>query len=289
MPRDQAIPSGILIGLIRLILVTALLGGAIALFAYGQARRLPVVRSASVALADWPNGTPPIKIALISDIHIGNATMDEPRLAAVVDRINELHPDLVLIAGDFIAGHQADPEGRAAWRLTAPLAKLRPRLGTVAVLGNHDHWSNAAAVTASLRRAGSAVVSNDAVRRGPIVIGGLDDDFTRRARIAPMLARMATMAGPRLILSHSPDPAARIAPPLLLLAGHTHCGQIDLPLIGRLASVSRLGERYACGLVREGRRTVIVSAGLGTSLAPFRIGAVPDLWLVTIGPAPRPR
>lgn len=277
----------IVIVIVRAVLVMALLGGLLALYAFAEARRLPVIRRAAVALQDWPAGTRPITIALASDVHLGNATMDEGRLAAIVDRINAQRPDLILLAGDFIAGHEFDPKGVIAHRLTPVLARLRAPLGVVAVLGNHDHWSNPTAVSDSLRAAGITVLSNDATMRGPLVIGGLDDDFTHRARTAPTLSAMARFTGPRLILSHSPDPAARIAPPLLLLAGHTHCGQVDLPIIGRLASVSRLGERFACGMIREPARTVIVSAGLGTSLAPFRLGAPPDLWLITVGGAPR--
>ena len=69
-----------------------------------------------------------------------------------------------------------------------------------------------------------------------------------------------------------------------MLAGHTHCGQIRLPLIGAVSTMSEHGERYACGRVDEGGRTLIVGAGLGTSILPLRLGARPDLWLVTIGP-----
>lgn len=69
-----------------------------------------------------------------------------------------------------------------------------------------------------------------------------------------------------------------------MLAGHTHCGQVALPLIGPLSTMSRYGRRYACGVVREGARTLVVTAGLGTSGIPLRLGAVPDMWLVEIGP-----
>ncbi|OYY69940.1 metallophosphoesterase [Sphingomonas sp. 28-63-12] len=268
----------------RVCLLGLLAAGVVALYAYGEARRLPAIRWATLALADWPAGIAPVRVVLISDIHLGNQTMDATRLRKVVDEINVLSPDIVLIAGDFIAGHAEDRAGRDAARLIAPLRRLRVRIGIVAVLGNHDHWSNATAVTRALERAGITVLNNNAARIGPLVVGGLDDDFTERARPAMMLARMARLVGPRLVLSHSPDPAARMPTPLVMLAGHTHCGQVVLPIVGRLVSVSRLGNRYACGLIREPGRTVIVTAGLGTSQLPFRLGAVPDLWLLTIGP-----
>jgi predicted MPP superfamily phosphohydrolase len=99
---------------------------------------------------------------------------------------------------------------------------------------------------------------------------------------------MRKIAGARLILTHSPDIAPTLPDEIpLLLAGHTHCGQVVLPLLGPVAEVSRFGARYRCGIRREGNRVVVVTAGLGTSGGPFRLGAPPDLWLLTLGPAPR--
>jgi predicted MPP superfamily phosphohydrolase len=69
-----------------------------------------------------------------------------------------------------------------------------------------------------------------------------------------------------------------------MLAGHTHCGQIRLPWYGAIGTVSRYGERFECGLIREDGRTLIVGAGVGTSILPLRLGAPPDLWLVRLGP-----
>ena len=87
------------------------------------------------------------------------------------------------------------------------------------------------------------------------------------------------------MLSHSPDPFADLPPDIgLMVAGYTHCGQVSLPLIGPIVSFSDYGKRYACGLIREGGKTLIVGAGLGTSMIPLRIGAPPDMWLIELGP-----
>ena len=99
---------------------------------------------------------------------------------------------------------------------------------------------------------------------------------------------MRRLPGGRLLLSHSPDPFPDMPADIpLMLAGHTHCGQISLPLIGPVSTMSRHGRRYACGLVREKGKTLIVGAGLGTSLLPLRIGAPPEIWLIELGPVPR--
>jgi predicted MPP superfamily phosphohydrolase len=263
-------------------------GLALLLFAFAEARRDPVVRTATIALPDWPPGTAPIRVALLSDIHIGNATMGAERLDRIVDRVNALRPDIVLIAGDFIAGHAPDDAARLGEAMVPPLARLRAPLGTVAVLGNHDHWTGAAAVRDQLRRAAVTVVENHAVARGPLAIGVVGDDFTGRADLAATVRALRRLPGARLVLTHSPDIAPNLPDEIpLVLAGHTHCGQIVLPLIGALASASQFGERYRCGTRREPGRLVVVGAGLGTSVLPLRLGAPPDLWLLTLGPAPR--
>jgi len=129
------------------------------------------------------------------------------------------------------------------------------------------------------------VIDNDAVQAGPLALGGLDDDFTGHADPARTIAAMRRLTGARVALSHSPDPFADLPADVgLMLAGHTHCGQIRLPWYGAIGTVSRFGTRYECGIVRQNGRTLIVSAGVGTSIVPLRLGAAPDIWLVRLGP-----
>ena len=90
-----------------------------------------------------------------------------------------------------------------------------------------------------------------------------------------------------IALSHSPDVFPQVpGDAALTLAGHTHCGQVRYPWGGTPATMSRYGDRYACGLIREGARTLIVSAGLGTSVLPFRFFTHPDMWSITLAPKP---
>lgn len=259
---------------------------ALAAWMYRTATADPVVRWTSVAM---PGLDSPVRLLLISDIHVGGPDMPPSRLARIVARINALRPDLVLIAGDFVAGH--DPlKGRAyADRLAGPLAGLHAPLGVVAVLGNHDHWTAPDRIAGVLRGAGETVLTNAAVRRGPLVVVGVDDEFSGHADVGRALRAAEGLEGARVVLTHTPD-TTRIMPAAggaLLLAGHTHCGQAVLPLVGSLA-VHRFGSalyrpRHECGAVRDPSRLVIVTGGIGASL-PFRYGAPPDLWLLTLGP-----
>lgn len=272
----------------KLLIATAILilaFTALVFYAHSEAMRDPVVRTATIKLPNWPAGAKPVRAVLISDIHLDNAAMDEARLARIVAQINALKPDIVLLAGDYIYGH--DPVGAAkyGWGLAA-LTKLRAPLGVVAVLGNHDQWTGAGVVRDQLTRAGVTVIENDAITRGPLAIGGVGDDFSGHDNLPATLARLRTLAGARLLLTHSPDIAPDMpADTTLLLAGHTHCGQVVLPLLGPVSDVSKYGERYRCGIRVEGKRTIVVTAGLGTSgPMALRLNAPPDLWLVTLGP-----
>jgi predicted MPP superfamily phosphohydrolase len=270
----------------RLLLALLLLfvvGLAIAAYAFAEARRDPVVRRATIALPLWPAGGRPVRVALLSDIHLGSAASDAPRLRRIVARIDALRPDLILIAGDFIFGERADGAALHGPALVAPLRALHAPLGVIAVLGNHDYHTGAVVVRRQLQAAGIRLLRNQAAQVGPLSIGGIDDSVTGHARAVSTTNLTRKTPGARILLTHSPDVARFLTPDMtLLLAGHTHCGQVVLPLIGPIAEVS--APRYRCGIVREGTRTVVVTAGVGTSGVPFRLGAPPDLWLLTLGP-----
>lgn len=251
---------------------------------YRTARADPLVRRTEVAL---PGLTQPLRAVLVSDIHVAGPDMPPERLARIVAQINALRPDLVLIAGDLVSDKRVATRHYPLEAAVAPLARLAPRIGSYAVLGNHDHWRDAAEARLHLARAGIRVLDNEAVRAGPVSVGGLDDDFTGRADVAPTVSALRRLGGPRILLSHSPDPFPQLPRDVALMAaGHTHCGQIRLPLVGAVSTMSRHGDRYACGRIDEEGRTLIVSAGLGTSMLPLRLGAVPDLWLIALRPAP---
>jgi predicted MPP superfamily phosphohydrolase len=270
--------------------LTLLVASGLALtgWAYWTAIADPVVRQAQVALPGWPAGAAPVRAVLIADLHVAGPDMPPARLARIVAQVNALRPDLVLIAGDFISDKRTSTRHYAQAEAAAPLAGLRARLGVVAVLGNHDHWRDPAGARAALAAAHVRLLDNDAAQLGPLAVGGLDDAFTRHEDLAATLHAMRALPGARILLSHSPDPFSRLPRDVgLMLAGHTHCGQVRLPLLGAVKTMSAYGQRYACGLIREQGRTLIVTAGLGTSGLPLRLGAVPDLWLVRLGPARR--
>lgn len=271
----------------HLTLAALLVGGTLIAIGYRNAIADPVVRRARIALDDWPAGAPPLRVALLSDLHVAGPDMPPARLVRIVTQVNALRPDLVLIAGDLVSDKALATRTYSAAEAVAPLDGLRAPLGTVAVLGNHDHWRDAVAFRAAIPRIGVTLLANTAVRRGPLAVGGADDAHSGNDDPVATLAAMRRVGGARVLLSHSPDIVPTLPEPVgLVLAGHTHCGQISLPFVGPLATASSYGRRFACGLTDDNGQRVIVSAGLGTSILPLRLGAPPDLWIVELGPRP---
>lgn len=267
------------------------LAAAFALFlgvGYWNARADPLVRRLSVVLPGWPAKAPPVTIALVSDIHLESATMDARRLNRIVDQINASKPDLIILAGDFIQGYDASEPAKVAPILAPALRRLSAPLGTIAVLGNHDWWTDGPEVRRIVEGAGIPVLQNAAITRGPLAIGGVDDDSTHHERVLATAAAVERLPGARIMVAHSPEAAHILLqrnprPVALLLAGHTHCGQVVLPFIGPPVEV--VEARYRCGVIRDPGLTTVVTAGVGTSEVPLRYGAPPDIWLVTVGPS----
>jgi uncharacterized protein len=257
----------------------------------------------------WPKDLR-LKIAVLTDLHACLPWMSPERVGSIVDVTNRLGADMVLLLGDFVAGHRF-VSGRLAYKDWAQaLAPLKAPLGVHAVLGNHDWWDDHAVMNAgqgvpaarfALEAAGIRVFQNEAVRivskTGPFWLAGLGDQlaFTplRRRRklarygvddLAGTLAQVTDKA-PVVMMAHEPDVAARMPSRVAVtLSGHTHGGQVRL--LGWSPMVpSRYGNRYAYGHVRE-KTDLIVSAGLGCSMVPVRFGVPPEIVLVTLGDPP---
>lgn len=252
----------------------------------------PLVRRFDIALPYPADASrTPFTIALLTDTHLSGPDNSPQRMARIVAQINALRPDLILLGGDYVGDDKggATYDARAA---IAPFAALRAPQGVLAVLGNHDHRSrkNPVALSrpdwrAAFAAIGIRMLDDEAVRRGPLAIGGMRDIYTAWPNLPRMLSAMDRVGGAPVILTHGPDPFPMMPDrPSLVLAGHTHCGQIAFPVLGIIYVPSKYGTRYACGVHREGNKAMVVSAGIGTSGYPVRMLAPPDIWLVTVRP-----
>jgi len=260
---------------------------AVAIVGYRGATADPIVRQFTMHVTDYPRGARPVRIVLFSDVHVHGPDMPPARLARIVGQINALRPDIVVAAGDFVGDSWFGADYPPAEAI-APLARLKATVGVYAVLGNNDYSVGAGDIVHALDSAGVRVLINDATAAGPLALAGLDGRIQGRAGFAAARAKtyraIRHIAGPKILIVHRPDEVLWSPQSIqLVLAGHTHCGQIVLPLVGALVSGSDYGSKYLCGRIREGSKLLIVTSGLGTSHVPLRIGAPPDLWLITIG------
>lgn len=267
----------------KFLLLTFILGVFIAL-ATGlyNAIRIPDVKRTEINLENKNAADQEIRIAFLTDTHAAEPGSSSKRITSIVEQINSEKPDLVLLGGDFVSTKQLSWNKPGFEEAIAPFSKFDAPMGVYAVMGNHDHWKNAEQGRRALKRAKVTVLDNDAVQIGPIALGGVDDAFTHHANTAGTIMKMNRLSGAKVLLSHSPDVVPEVPDTVgLILAGHTHCGQVSLPFIGPLVTMSKYGQKYACGIIKENGKTIITSAGTGTSLLPLRFGAPPDIWIIT--------
>jgi len=251
-----------------------------------------------------------LKIAVIADLHACDPWMTLEHVEAIVDRTNALNADIIVMLGDYVAGHRQVTRFIPATEWAPVLSGLKAPLGVHAILGNHDWWEDNIVQRAgqgstrarqALEAAGIPVYENDARRltkdNHAFWLAGLGDQLAylpasrfrpvRRIGVDDLAATLGKVTddAPVILLAHEPDVAMRVpARVALQLSGHTHGGQVRLfgwsPVVP-----SRYGNRLAYGHTRV-NCDVIVSGGLGCSFLPFRLGVPPEIVLVTLGGPP---
>lgn len=248
-----------------------------------------MVTRAELTLPAWPAPLRGLKVALLSDLHIGSPFWDLQALSRLVQRTNAEQPDLVLLAGDYQVNEVPGGMFVAPEAIAQRLSELKAPLGVIAVLGNHDWWNDGERTRAAFTARGISVLEENAkllVHHGAVFsVVGLADQITRRSNVKTALAT-ATPGAPTLLLVHEPDVFAALPglglAPTLTLAGHTHGGQVLLPLLGRRVVPSDFGQRFAYGHVVENGRHLYVTSGVGTSILPVRFRVPPEIALLTL-------
>jgi predicted MPP superfamily phosphohydrolase len=239
--------------------------------------------------ASW-GGRAPVRIGVLTDLHAVEPWMPVSRVASIVGALNALKPDLIVLLGDYVnalsARYTTGIVPPALW--AAALGRLKAPLGVYAVLGNHDWWSGEVpAIREAMNAEGIRLLENAAVpinwKGGRFWLAGLGDQLAFRSRGgADDLQGTMRQVGedaPVVLLAHEPDIFPQVtAEVALTLAGHTHGGQVYIPLIGRPA----VDGPYAYGHIREEGRHMIVSSGLGVSHLPVRFLVPPEIATVTI-------
>ncbi|NOT28333.1 MAG: metallophosphoesterase [Acidobacteria bacterium] len=229
----------------------------------------------------------PLRIAVLTDLHVGSPFNGIAKLRQIVDRTNAARPDVVCILGDLVTQGVVGGRFVAPEDIAAELKRLRASAGVVAVLGNHDGWLNHDRVRDALERNDVRVIEETAAKlntaAGPVWFAGISDLWTGRHDIAAALGTTRNDGAPIILMTHNPDVFPLVPDRVALtLAGHTHGGQVRLPFIGRPIVPSQFGERFAAGHVVEDNRHLFVATGLGTSILPVRFRVAPAVTMLTV-------
>jgi len=255
------------------------LGGA---YTFVEPHWLSVER-VTVRLANMPGGLRGLTIAQISDLHL-SMLVSAQDVARAVNVVLGLRPSLVVVTGDYVT-LTADNARPCA----AELARLHAPLGVYAILGNHDHWTDAQVVTRALLDAGLTVLRNAGrlieSNGGALWLAGVDDVWERHADLDAALAG-APQDVHKILLAHEPDYADYVTSDgrvSLQLSGHSHGGQVRLPFIGA-PQLPYLGTKYPDGLRRVGGMWLYTNRGIGVIAPPIRFNCRPEVTLITLAP-----
>ncbi len=246
--------------------------------------RRPRVCAHTVPIAGLPASFTGYRIAQISDLHCGPFT-PPGRIQRWVAAVNALEADLVTVTGDLItSGHD----------YVAPVAEslggLRAADGVFACMGNHDYFTDGDAFARALEAQGLRLLRNRGVviarDGGQLYLAGVDDTWTHRHDLEQAL-RARPPGVPVVLLAHDPAlfPAAAARGVDLTLSGHTHGGQLAVPVAPRRLNLARFMTPFTAGLYCIDRSALYVNRGLGTTGPPIRLGVRPEIAVFTLVPA----
>jgi predicted MPP superfamily phosphohydrolase len=228
-----------------------------------------------------------LRILQISDIHYGG-WMNRKRMQHVIRVALDERPNLVVITGDFLIGHRWDESLQTGLaELVEELSSLTEAHPTLAVLGNHDYWTNASAVREALAACGILELNNAVYslsNAGDLLhIAGVDDVWEGHHRLDLVLEKLP-QAGAAILLAHEPDFADHSAETGrfdLQLSGHSHGGQVVLPFIGPPV-LPYLGRKYPSGLYRVGEMWQYTNRGVGMARLEVRFNCRPEITVFTL-------
>ncbi|HEX3743053.1 MAG TPA: metallophosphoesterase [Bryobacteraceae bacterium] len=242
------------------------------------------VHEVDVPVPGLPDDLDGMRLLQLSDIHL-SAFLSEKQLARVIDAANGLHPHLIAVTGDLIS-RRGDPIDACIRQL----ARLKSDSGIVGCMGNHEHVAGVEDYTqAAAARVGIPFLRSQSrpFRFGSATlnIAGVDyQPLSRRSTYLHGAERMILPGATNLLLSHNPDvfPVAAQQGYNLMLAGHTHGGQVSVEIFDQAINPARFFTHYVYGLYRQGSASAYVTRGIGTIGIPARLGAPPEISLLRL-------
>ncbi len=245
-------------------------------YAYNIEPNRLIVKNIDLKLENWDFAFDGLRAVVVSDLHIGTNKVSLNRLIELVDKINAQKPDIVFLLGDFDAvsiQYSKIPTSE----ISKELSLINAPLGKFAILGNHDYEPEGI-VQPILSKAGIVLLEDNSAKINingkKLRISGARDWWHYDVDVRKILG---TINEPTIFLSHNPDAFPEVPQDVALtLCGHTHGGEIALPIIGGLHIPSVYGKKYAKGLVKEKQKTLFVTSGMA-SLSRFRTFNPPEI------------
>jgi len=265
-----------------------LLGIALACWAFIWEPSRLTEKEYTLGLPQWPRECADYRVAVVSDIHAGAPYIGLDKIDHMVAMIRKQEPDMVLLPGDFVIQEVLGGSFIAPEALARHLKPLLARSSVYAVLGNHDAMLDSERVRIAFEDVGIAVLEDRSVpitkNQCQFQLVGLSDYHEGRHEYVQAFATVPK-GSPVIAVTHNPDIFPDLKFPFsLMIAGHTHGGQVLLPFLGRAVVPSRYGQRYAIGDIKENNRHLFVTPGIGTSILPVRFGVPPEISYLRLQP-----
>ena len=259
----------------KLLWLTLLSSIVVGYFTYSISKNLKTQRNdVSISIIDPDVKPTSLSIAVIGDTHTPEGREPLALFHELLLEVKAAEPDLIVFVGDYIFDPSSEQLPIHRENIINALKLVDP-VPRAVVLGNYESWSSAENWLAEFNRLGVGVMENKATlletEKGPACVRGLGDKYTDRFAYVDYPEECTGL--PKLTITHDPAGAFNSRIKGLVIAGHTHCGQISLPLIGPLWVPSDAPFDAHCGLYQDEQKTLFVTSGVGTAIFPIRLGA----------------
>ncbi len=251
---------------------------ASSLFLLGVGYSKPQMNTLELTTFDHYSEELSVRVALLSDLHIRE---NKKSIVSLMEKVRSENPDVILLAGDYIFDGSA-PTSQEQRQIIANLLAPKNKIPVLAVMGNHEEWSNSQLWITAFQEEGIVVLNNqiEILNDYDTCIRGLGDAFTKQFEYIDFPSECNDQI--RLTLTHDPAGAFNEKVEGIVFSGHTHCGQISIPFFGPIVMPTEAPKSAQCGLYEDDKRKLYVTSGVGVSVLPVRFMTQAGWELITV-------